>query len=56
MNPCPFDASGHPALTVPCGMADGLPIGLTLVGRHFDEPSMLAAAAAFAEAVEWQTL
>ena len=56
MNPCPFDASGHPALTIPCGMADGLPIGLTLVGRHFDEAAMLRAAAAFADAVAWQTL
>ena len=56
MNPCPFDASGHPALTIPCGMADDLPIGLTLVGRHFDEPTMLRAAAAFARAEDWRTL
>ena len=56
MNPCPFDASGHPALTIPCGMADGLPIGLSLVARHFGEPVMLRAAAAFADAVDWRTL
>ena len=56
MNPCPFDASGHPALTIPCGMADDLPIGLSLVARHFGEPVMLRAAAAFADAVDWRTL
>ena len=56
MNPCPFDASGHPALTIPCGAADDLPIGLSLVGKHFDESTLLRAAAAFADAEDWRTL
>ena len=36
-NTAPFDISHHPAMSLPCGMADGLPVGLMLVGRHFDE-------------------
>ena len=46
-NTCPFDVSGHPAFTIPCGKKDGLPIGLMLVGRHFEESRLIQAAAAF---------
>jgi amidase len=46
-NTCPFDASGHPAMTVPCGEADGLPIGAMLIGRRFDDAAVLRGAAAF---------
>jgi aspartyl-tRNA(Asn)/glutamyl-tRNA(Gln) amidotransferase subunit A len=49
----PFNVSGHPALTVPCGFgADGLPLGLQLVGRAFDEATLLRAAYAFEQTVE----
>ncbi|MFF0148624.1 amidase [Amycolatopsis sulphurea] len=41
-----FDATGHPALSMPCGMNDGLPIGLMMIGRHFDEPTIYRAARA----------
>jgi amidase len=43
-NTSPFDITGHPAITVPCGKSDGLPIGLMFVGKHFDESSILRAA------------
>jgi len=33
-NCAPFDVSGHPALTMPCGLSDGLPAGLMLVGKQ----------------------
>lgn len=46
-NTSPFDITGHPAITVPCGCADGLPIGMMLVGRHFDESTVLRAAHAY---------
>jgi aspartyl-tRNA(Asn)/glutamyl-tRNA(Gln) amidotransferase subunit A len=44
----PFNLSGHPAVTVPCGLtADGLPVGLQLVGRWHSDALVLRAAAAF---------
>ena len=46
-NTCPFDASGHPAMTVPCAKVDDLPVGMMLIGRRFDEATVLRAAAAF---------
>jgi amidase len=53
-NTCPFDVSGHPALTVPCGKVNGLPIGLMLVGRHFDEETLIQAAQALEETGDWR--
>jgi amidase len=32
-NTCPFDVTGHPAVTVPAGMSVGLPVGMMLIGR-----------------------
>lgn len=56
-NTAPFDASGHPAMNVPCGMADGLPVGMMLVGRHWDEATVLRAADAFERAAgDWKRL
>lgn len=36
-NTTPFNITHHPALSVPCGTLDGLPVGLQIIGRHFDE-------------------
>jgi aspartyl-tRNA(Asn)/glutamyl-tRNA(Gln) amidotransferase subunit A len=48
--------TGHPSLTVPCGFdSDGLPIGLHLTGRMFDEETVLGLAAAYERATEWHT-
>ncbi|MEQ8345118.1 MAG: amidase [Sneathiellaceae bacterium] len=46
-NTCPFDVTHHPAISLPCGTSDGLPVGLMLVGRHFDEAAIYRAAAAY---------
>ena len=44
----PFDLTGQPAISVLCGFTDGgLPVGLQLVGRRFDEATVLLAAHAF---------
>ena len=49
-NTSPFDVTGNPALSVPCGMSDGLPVGMMLVGRHFDDATVLRAGHAFQSA------
>jgi len=46
-----FDLTGQPAISVPCGLTDGgLPVGLQLVGRRFDERTVLRAAHALESA------
>ncbi|HEX75304.1 MAG TPA: amidase [Dehalococcoidia bacterium] len=50
----PFNITGQPAASVPCGWTDdGLPIGLQIVGRRFDDVTVLRAAAAFEQALPW---
>lgn len=46
-NTCPFDVTNHPAMNVPCGKSNGLPIGMMLIGRHFEDDVVLKAAHAF---------
>jgi len=46
-NTCPFDVTGHPALTVPCGTSSDLPVGMMLVGRHWEDGTVLRAGHAF---------
>jgi amidase len=47
VNTAPFDVTGHPATSVPAGLAGGLPAGLMIVGRHFDDATCLRVARAF---------
>ncbi|MGH8115953.1 MAG: amidase, partial [Rhodanobacteraceae bacterium] len=51
-NTAPFDATGHPAISIPCGTSQGLPVGLMLAGRHWDEATLYRAAKAFEDAVK----
>ncbi|SEO46549.1 amidase [Aquisalimonas asiatica] len=46
-NTAPFDVSGHPAMSVPVGFSEGLPVGMQLVGRRWDEATVLKAAHAY---------
>ena len=55
-NTAPFDITHHPAMSLPCGMVDGLPVGLMLVGRHFNETTIYRAAHAFEQAGDWKKM
>ncbi|TQS72257.1 amidase [Rhodobacteraceae bacterium] len=55
-NTAPFNATGLPALSVPCAMRNGLPVGMMLVGRDFSEALLYRAGAAFEAAYDWKTL
>lgn len=46
-NTCPFDVTGHPAMSIPCGTNDDLPVGMMLIGKHWDEATIYRAAHAF---------
>lgn len=52
MRTLPFNVTGHPALSVPCGFAGGLPVGLQIIGRKGDEAGMFRIAAAFEAATD----
>lgn len=51
----PINLTGQPAASIPAGFtADGLPVGLQIVGRHLDDPTVLRASAAFEAAAPWR--
>lgn len=52
----PFNLTGHPAMSIPCGKSNGLPIGLMLVAPHFREDLLLRAAYAYQQSVDWTDL
>ena len=47
MSCSPFNLSGHPALSINAGFSEGLPVGMMIVGRKFDEPAVLNVAYAY---------
>jgi amidase len=50
----PFNLSGYPALTLPCGMsAEGMPLSVQLVGRPFSEPLLIMCGTAFEQETTW---
>jgi len=49
----PVNMAGLPALSLPCGFSEGLPIGLQLIGRLLDETTLLRVADAFEKATDW---
>ena len=55
-NTSPFCGTGHPSLNVPCGMSDGLPVGLMLTGKYWDEATIYRAAFAFEQSGDWKSM
>ncbi len=55
-NTAPFDISHHPAMAVPCGMSEGLPVSMMLIGKHFDEPTIYRLAHAFEQSGDWTSM
>jgi aspartyl-tRNA(Asn)/glutamyl-tRNA(Gln) amidotransferase subunit A len=51
----PVNLAGVPSISVPCGFSDGLPIGMQLIGKHFDEAAILRTAFAFEENTDFHT-
>ena len=50
----PYDLTGFPAISIPCGLSStGLPIGLQIAGRAFDETTVLRVANAYEQSTEW---
>ena len=50
----PFNVTGLPAISVPCGFtANGLPVGMQIVGKPFDEPTVLRAAYTYQQYARW---
>jgi amidase len=52
-NTYPTDMTGHPAISLPLAEADGLPVGVMLVGRHFDDARLLSLAGTCERALGW---
>ena len=51
----PVSLAGLPAMSIPCGTSHGLPVGLQLIGRHFDEAGVLQLAHQYQLATDWHT-
>ncbi|TAK77723.1 MAG: Asp-tRNA(Asn)/Glu-tRNA(Gln) amidotransferase subunit GatA [Dehalococcoidia bacterium] len=49
----PANIAGLPGISIPCGFSEGLPVGLQLVGRHFEESTLLQAAHAYGTVTDW---
>ena len=51
----PFNMTGHPAASIPCGWSkEGLPIGMQIIGKRFDELTVFQVSKAFEELSPWQ--
>ena len=55
-NTPPFDSTGHPAMSLPCGLLDGLPVGMLLVGERYEEGTIYRGAYASEQAGDWHSI
>ena len=49
----PVNMAGLPGISIPCGFADGMPVGMQLIGKVLDEETILRAAYTFEQATEF---
>lgn len=52
----PINLAGVPSISVPCGFSQGLPIGMQVIGKHFDEAAILRTAYTFEENTDFHTM
>jgi amidase len=53
---CPFNLSRHPSIVLRCGQTkDNMPIVFQLIGKYFDEKTLLSIGRAFQSNTEWHT-
>ncbi|OPJ56298.1 Asp-tRNA(Asn)/Glu-tRNA(Gln) amidotransferase subunit GatA [Alkalithermobacter paradoxus] len=50
----PANMAGVPAISIPCGLKNGLPIGMQIIGKHFDEGTVLKVAHAYENSVDFK--
>lgn len=55
-NTAPFSCTGFPVMSVPCGLSEGLPIGMSLVAPHYGEMVIYQAAHAFEQSGDWRNI
>ncbi|HUV82418.1 MAG TPA: Asp-tRNA(Asn)/Glu-tRNA(Gln) amidotransferase subunit GatA [archaeon] len=55
VNTVPINLAGVPSISLPCGFSDGLPIGLQIMGRHFDEETIIRTAYTFEQNTDFHT-
>jgi len=49
----PVNLAGVPGISIPCGFTGGLPLGLQIIGKHFDESTVYRVAHAFEQATDY---
>jgi amidase len=54
-NTSAFNFTGHPAISIPCGKVNGLPVGLQLVAPHFKDDLLIRVAHAYQRSVDWES-